>query len=48
MGTVIAKLNAVRESGFLYYVKTGADGKLEVWKAVMARGGKKTKKGAKK
>ena len=43
--SVKCKAGEKRESGWLYFVKGNA---LEVWKAKMARGGRKKKKGAKK
>ena len=44
MGKIIAKNVITRKPGYLYYV----DGKGNVCEAVMARGGKRKKKTAKK
>jgi len=43
--SVKCKAGEKRQSGWLYFVKGMG---LEVWKAKMARGGRKKKKGAKK
>lgn len=43
--SVKCKADEKRESGWLYFVKGNA---LEVWKAKMARGGRKKKKSVKK
>ena len=40
---MIARLNSVRSPDCLYYVKSGEDGRLEVWKTELTRGGRKKK-----
>lgn len=42
MGKLIAKSDVKREAGFLYYVKADELGYLGIYKAVLARGGRKT------
>lgn len=44
MGKVILKTEIPRESGFLYYCGTDELGNVTLCKAVMARGGRKSKK----
>ena len=41
MGQLIAELQIKRESGMLYYVKSNERGNICVWKARLARGGRK-------
>ena len=38
MAELVYKLKKQREKGFLYFVKFGEDGFLEVWKAKLKRG----------
>jgi len=48
MVKLLLKTNIKRESGKLYFCKTGSNGNIEICEAVMARGGKKKSKRKKK
>ena len=44
MGERVAKSRIKKEAGYLYYVKSNKeDGCLEIWKALLERGGRKKK-----
>ena len=42
MGNLIVKTEYIKKPGKIYYVKPNAEGKLDIYEAVMARGRKKS------
>lgn len=44
MAELIASTDIKREKGYLYFLKSDANGNLEIYKAVMCRGGRHKKK----